>query len=243
MNVILLERIEKLGQIGDVVSVKPGFARNYLLPQKKAMRATNENLAHFENQRAQIEADNLSRRREAEAVAEKLEDFSIVVIRQAGESGQLYGSVNPRDIAQSVEDNGVTVDRRQVALERAIKTLGLHDVKLRLHPEVTVSIVVNVARSEEEAAAQIRAGRMVTEAEREAAEAAAEAEIEAVIVAETEEEETDEQSGEAEAEAADEDGDLGSDAETQPGDDTESPDQSADETDPEDAEDGVQKEN
>lgn len=243
MNVILLERIEKLGQIGDVVSVKPGFARNYLLPQKKAMRATNENLAQFENQRAQIEADNLSRRREAEAVAEKLEDFSIIVIRQAGESGQLYGSVSPRDIAQTVEENGVTVDRRQVALERAIKTLGLHDVKLRLHPEVAVSIVVNVARSEEGAAAQIKAGRMVTEAEREAAEAATEAEIEAVIVAETEEEETDEQSGEAEAKAADDDGDLGSDAETQSVDDTETPDQSADETAPEDAEDGDRKEN
>jgi large subunit ribosomal protein L9 len=205
MNVILLERIEKLGQIGDVVSVKPGFARNYLLPQKKALRATDENLAVFENQRAQIEADNLERRKEAEAVAGKLDDFSIIVIRQAGESGQLYGSVNPRDIASGLSEAGVTVDRRQVALERAIKSLGLHDVKLRLHPEVSVSIMVNVARSEEEAAQQRKAGRMVTEAEREAAEIAAEAEIEAVIAAEAEtasEEEAELPSEEAEAASA-----------------------------------------
>ena len=239
MNVILLERIEKLGQIGDVVSVKPGFARNYLLPQKKALRATDENLAAFEKQRTQIEADNLERRKEAEQVAGKLEDFSIIVIRQAGESGQLYGSVNPRDIANGLSEEGVTVERRQVALERAIKSLGLHDVKLRLHPEITVSIMVNVARSEEEAEQQRKAGRMVTEAEREAAEIAAEAEIEAVIAAETEVEgEAEEGAEESPSDEADASSATAADSEE----DEQPTEESGDSASPEDATSEEQKE-
>jgi large subunit ribosomal protein L9 len=181
MDVILLERVERLGQIGDVVSVKAGYARNFLLPKKKALRATKENLAYFESEKAQIEAINLERRKEAEQVAGKLDDFSVVVIRQAGDSGQLYGSVNARDIAEAVSEAGVTVDRRQIALENVIKSLGLHPVKARLHPEVTVPITVNVARSLDEAEQQAASGRVVTEADREAAELAAEAAIEEVI--------------------------------------------------------------
>jgi large subunit ribosomal protein L9 len=152
--VVLLERIEKLGQMGQVVNVKPGFARNYLLPQKKAMRATKENLAYFETQRAQLEANNLNRKTEAEAVAGKLDGLRVVVIRQAGESGQLYGSVSSRDIAQAVTESGFTVERHQVVLDHTIKSLGLHPVRIALHPEVAVSITVNVAQSPEEAEMQ-----------------------------------------------------------------------------------------
>ncbi len=205
MEIILLERIERLGQIGDVVNVKPGFARNYLLPQKKAMRANKENLAFFEGERARIEADNLERRGEAEAVAAKLEGFSITMIRQAGDSGQLYGSVNARDITAGVEESGVSIDRRQIRLEQIIKSLGLHNVKVQLHPEVAVAITVNVARSTEEADQQAAMGRMVTETDREAAEDAAEAArhaaIEAVEAAETEAAEAAESQA-AESEAA-----------------------------------------
>jgi large subunit ribosomal protein L9 len=137
MDIILLERVEKLGQIGDVVSVKPGYARNFLLPTKKALRATKANISIFESQRTQIEAVNLELRKEAESVAGKLEGFSVVLIRQAGESGQLYGSATGRDIADAVIESGVTIDRGQVKLERPIKTLGLHDVRIQLHPEVS----------------------------------------------------------------------------------------------------------
>jgi large subunit ribosomal protein L9 len=154
MEVILLERIEKLGQMGDVVSVKPGFARNYLLPQKKALRATKDNMSFFETQRAQLEADNLSRKKEAESVAEKMEGAKIVVIRQAGDAGHLYGSVSARDISDGLTAEGFTVDRRQVTIDRPIKDIGLHDIRLVLHPEVSVTVSVNVARSEDEAAVQ-----------------------------------------------------------------------------------------
>ena len=178
MDVILMERIEKLGQMGDVVKVKPGFARNYLLPQKKALRATKENMAFCETQRAQLEADTLERRSEAEAVAEKLDGMSVTLIRQAGDSGQLYGSVTARDVAQSVTENGVTVDRRQVVLDKVIKVLGLHPIKVRLHPEVVVTVTANVARSEEEAELQASTGHVVSPEEQRATEDAA---VEAVI--------------------------------------------------------------
>lgn len=154
MDVILLERVEKLGQMGDEVTVKDGFARNYLLPRKKAIRANEQNRKRFETQRTQLEADNLARKQEAEAVAGKMTDFSVIMIRQAGDSGQLYGSVNARDVAEGVTEAGVTIDRRQVVLDQAIKTLGLYPVRLALHPEVTVEITVNVARSQEEARLQ-----------------------------------------------------------------------------------------
>ena len=181
MQVILLERIESLGQMGEVVTVKPGYARNYLLPQRKARRATKENLALFEEQRAQLEADNLARRSEAEKVGEKLDGLRIVLIRQAGESGQLYGSANARDIAEAVTAAGFTVGRGQIELGAVIKSLGLHPVKVRLHPEVTVTVTANVARSEAEAETQNAAGRVVSPEEQRAAEEAAEAEAEAAL--------------------------------------------------------------
>ncbi len=156
MEVILLERVEKLGQMGQVVKVRPGFARNYLLPQKKALRATKENLAIFEKQRTQLEAANLARRGDAEQVAQKLNGISVVVIRQAGESGQLYGSVTARDIAQAVTDAGFTIGKGQVTLDKAIKTLGLYPMRVRLHPEVAIQVTVNVAQSAEEAAMQAK---------------------------------------------------------------------------------------
>jgi large subunit ribosomal protein L9 len=154
VDVILLERVEKLGQMGQVVKVKPGFARNYLLPQKKAMRATTENLAYFETQRAQLEANNLHRKSEAGEVGTKLEGLTVVLIRQAGESGQLYGSVMARDISDAVTEAGFTVERRQIVLDRPIKTLGMHRVRVMLHPEVGVTVTANVAQSEEAARLQ-----------------------------------------------------------------------------------------
>jgi large subunit ribosomal protein L9 len=156
VEVILLERVEKLGQMGQVVKVRPGFARNFLLPQKKALRATKDNLTYFERQRTQLEAQNLVRRSEAEQVAKKLEGLSVVVVRQAGESGQLYGSVTARDVADAVTQAGFTVGRGQVVLDRAIKTLGLHKQRVVLHPEVSVQISVNVAQSAEEAEMQAK---------------------------------------------------------------------------------------
>ncbi len=152
MDVILLERIEKLGQMGDTVKVKPGFARNYLLPQKKALRANKENQARFETQRVQLEAQNLQRREEAQAVAAKLDGLSILIIRQAGEGGMLYGSVSGRDVADAIKEAGFTVERRQVALDNPIKSLGTAQVRVSLHPEVAVTVKVTVARSQEEAA-------------------------------------------------------------------------------------------
>jgi large subunit ribosomal protein L9 len=156
MQVILLQRIGRLGQMGDVVNVKDGYARNYLLPQNKALRATEANRKTFEGQRAQLEADNLKHKAEADGVAQKLEGKSFVVIRTAGDTGQLYGSVSTRDIAEIVTAGGFTVNRNQVVLDKAIKTLGLHDIKVALHPEVLSKIVLNVARSEDEAARQAK---------------------------------------------------------------------------------------
>src|SRR5262245_29318750 len=140
MEVILLQRIEKLGQMGEVVKVKAGFARNYLLPQKKALRATEANKARFEKQRSQLEATNLARREEAQKISGKVEGMTVVVTRQAGETGHLYGSVSARDIAAAVTDGGVTIERSQVLMDRPIKMLGLHPVRVALHPEVIVSI-------------------------------------------------------------------------------------------------------
>ncbi|MGD9786137.1 MAG: 50S ribosomal protein L9 [Hyphomicrobiaceae bacterium] len=156
MQVILLQRIAKLGQMGDVVKVKDGFARNYLLPQKKALRATDENRKLFESRRSQLEADNLAHRQEAQQVAEKLDGHSFIAIRQAGDTGQLYGSVSTRDIAEVVTAGGFTIDRNQVVLEKPIKALGVHEVEVALHPEVSVKVKLNVARSEDEAERQAR---------------------------------------------------------------------------------------
>ncbi len=183
MEVILLERVEKLGHMGQIVKVKPGFARNYLLPQKKALRATKANLEHFEKQRAHLEAMNLERRKDAEAIAPKLNGLSVVVIRQAGETGVLYGSVSSRDIAEAVTAAGVKIDRSQVAIAEPIKTLGLFPVRIVLHPEVSQDVTVNVARSAEEGELQAQRGAMVTAAdlideEEEAADIAAEDEAE-----------------------------------------------------------------
>jgi large subunit ribosomal protein L9 len=156
VDVILLERVESLGQMGQIVKVRPGYARNFLLPQKKALRATKDNLKHFETQRAQLEANNLQRRSEAEQVAAKMTDLSVVMLRQAGETGQLYGSVSARDVSDAITLTGFTVERSQVVLGHAIKTLGLHSVKVVLHPEVSIQVTVNIAQSADEAAAQAR---------------------------------------------------------------------------------------
>ena len=155
MEVILLERIENLGQMGDVVRVRPGFARNYLLPKRKALRATKDNMTRFESQRAQLEAQNLKRRQEAEAVGGKLDGLKVVLLRQASEAGQLYGSVTARDIAEAVTEAGFTIQKSQVVLNQPIKELGLHTIRVVLHPEVSVSVVANVAKSAEEAEAQV----------------------------------------------------------------------------------------
>lgn len=164
MQVILLERIHKLGQMGDVVTVKDGFARNFLLPQKKALRSNKGNLAHFQTQRVHLEARNLELKKEAEAVHAKLEGKTFVVIRQAGDTGQLYGSVSTRDIADAVTAGGFKVDRGQVQLDKPIKTLGLHPVRVSLHPEVLAKVTMNVARSTDEAERQAR-GEDVTKVE------------------------------------------------------------------------------
>lgn len=176
MQVVLLERIEKLGQMGDVVKVKDGYARNYLLTQGKALRATNSNLEYFESQRAQIEARNLEAKGEAETVGTKLDGQSFVIIRQAGESGQLYGSVSTRDIADLVTEGGISAERNQVILDRPIKSLGLHEVRVKLHAEVSSSITINVARSEDEAERQARGEDVTAERTDEEVEALALAE-------------------------------------------------------------------
>lgn len=154
MQVVLLERVEKLGQMGDVVRVKDGFARNFLLPQKKALRATKANIERFESQRAQLEARNLELKKEAEQVHAKLSGQAFVVLRQAGETGILYGSVSTRDIATAVTEGGFSAARNQVILDRPIKVIGLHEIRLVLHPEVSATITINVARTEEEAERQ-----------------------------------------------------------------------------------------
>jgi large subunit ribosomal protein L9 len=164
--------------MGQVVKVKPGFARNYLLPQKKALRATDANRARFEKQRAQLEAINLSRREEAQKISGKVDGLTVVIIRQAGETGHLYGSVSPRDVAAAATAGGVTIERSQVLMDRPIKMLGLHPVRVALHPEVIVTITANVAKSEEEAEIQKKAGGFVpptTEEERSLEEVLAEA--------------------------------------------------------------------
>jgi len=159
MNVILLERVEHLGQMGDTVRVKPGYARNFLLPQKKAIRDTETNRKRFDAERSQLEARNLERRQEAEGVAQRAKDMSVVLVRQAGESGQLYGSVAARDIADAVCAGGLTIGRRNVRLDRPIKELGIYQVRIDLHPEVFITATVNVARSAEEAEEQARTGK------------------------------------------------------------------------------------
>ena len=156
MQVILLERIGRLGQMGDVVTVKDGFARNFLLPQKKALRATDVNRKLFEKDRAQLEARNLELKKEAQAVSVKLDGKSFTAIRTAGDTGQLYGSVSGRDISEIVTNGGFTVNRNQIALDRPIKTLGIHGATVQLHPEVLAKITLNVARSADEAERQAR---------------------------------------------------------------------------------------
>ncbi|MEQ1754235.1 MAG: 50S ribosomal protein L9 [Micropepsaceae bacterium] len=174
MQVILLERVEKLGQMGEVVKVKDGFARNFLLPRKKALRATKDNVKKFEGQKAQLEARNLAEKKEAGVVAAKLDNQTFVILRQAGETGMLYGSVSTRDIADAISAGGVTVSRSQVILDKAIKALGLVGVKVQLHPEVRVSVTMNVARTVEEADRQFR-GENVLKTEADQARADAEA--------------------------------------------------------------------
>src|SRR6266481_6357292 len=163
MQVILLERVEKLGQMGDEVKVKDGFARNFLLPEKKALRATKANREFFQTQKTQLEARNLERKKEAEAVAKKLADHSFVMLRQAGDRGQLYGSVSPRDIADVVTAGGFSVSRGQVPVDKPIKTIGLHEISIVLHPEVRVHVTINVARTEDEAERQARGEDVLTE--------------------------------------------------------------------------------
>jgi large subunit ribosomal protein L9 len=165
VELILLQRVEKLGQMGDVVKVKPGYARNFLLPQKKALRASKDNRAKFDQQRAQLEAQNIKRREEAERLAERVGGLSVVIVRQAGESGSLYGSVSARDISDAATEAGLTIGRSQVILEHPIKTLGLSQVRVSLHPEVSIPVTVNVARSPEEAERQARGERAAGDAD------------------------------------------------------------------------------
>lgn len=176
VQVVLLQRVESLGQMGDVVTVRPGYARNFLLPQNKALRANKANLAFFETQRKELETQNLKRKGEAEKVAESMKDVEVVLIRQAAESTQLYGSVTARDVAAALTDAGYKADRTQVSLTQTIKTLGLYKVRVVLHPEVSILVTANIARSADEA---------VIQRERSAAKAKAEQEV---VVEETEEE-------------------------------------------------------
>lgn len=175
MQVILLERVENLGQMGDVVKVKAGYARNFLLPRNKALRATNQNVSMFEAQKKVLLADNLKKREEAEQVAKKADGVTVVLVRQASEAGQLYGSVSAADIADAVTQKGFKISKSQVSMERAYKVLGLFPVKVSLHPEVTVSVTINIARSLEEANIQEQRGEALivkTDAEERLAEAA-----------------------------------------------------------------------
>jgi len=165
MEVILLERVEKLGQMGDVVKVRPGFARNFLLPRKKALRANEANKKIFEAQRAELEARNLERRKDAEAAAKKLDGRSFVIIRQASEAGLLYGSVSTRDIAEAAGADGVKIDRTQVRLDKPLKTLGITKLRVMLHPEVSATIEINIARSADEAERQARGENVLVRVE------------------------------------------------------------------------------
>lgn len=162
MKVILLERVEKLGTLGDVVKVKDGFARNYLLPRAKALRANAQSLKAFEAQRAELEVRNAKAKEAASEAGEALDGTSYVMIRQAGESGQLYGSVSGRDVAEAVNAEGGKIDRASVVLDKPIKTLGVHPVKVRLHAEVTVTVNINIARSQDEAERQARGENVIT---------------------------------------------------------------------------------
>jgi large subunit ribosomal protein L9 len=175
MKVILLERVEGRGALGDVVNVKDGFARNYLLPRSKALRATSANLKVFEGQRAEIEARNAKTAAEAGKAGEALDGSSYILIRQAGEAGQLYGSVSGRDIADAINAGGGKVDRSMVVLDKPLKTIGLHQIKVRLHAEVTITVTVNIARSEDEAERQARGENVISSAFEEEAQIAAEA--------------------------------------------------------------------
>jgi large subunit ribosomal protein L9 len=163
MQVILLERVEKLGQMGDEVKVKDGFARNFLLPKKRALRANKGNREYFQTQKSQLEARNLERKGEAEKVAQKLEGKTFALLRQAGDRGQLYGSVSPRDIADAISAGGFSVSRTQVPLDHAIKSIGLHDIAVVLHPEVRVKVTINIARTEDEAERQARGEDVLAE--------------------------------------------------------------------------------
>lgn len=162
MQIILLERIEKLGQMGDLVNVKTGYARNYLIPQGKALRANKANMERFEAERAQREANNLELRKDAETEAAKMQGLAVNMVRAASEMGQLFGSVTSRDIAELVTEAGFTIDRNQVVMDRSIKTLGLTEARIRLHPEVSVTVIVNIARSLAEAETQLKTGMAVT---------------------------------------------------------------------------------
>ena len=175
MDVILLERVENLGQMGDVVKVKPGYARNFLLPQKKALRANDANKAVFENQRAELEARNLERKSEAEAAAEKINGKAFVVIRQSSETGILYGSVSTRDIAETASEEGVHIEKAQVRLDKPLKSLGVFSVRIVLHPEVDAHIDINIARSEDEAERQARGENVLAQTDDEPEEDEAEA--------------------------------------------------------------------
>src|SRR5476649_282944 len=163
MQVILLERVEKLGQMGDEVRVKDGFARNFLLPKKKALRATKANREYFQTQKVQMEAHNLERKKDADVIAKKLDSKSFILLLQAGDRGQLYGSVSPRDIAGVVEAGGFTINRTQVTISTAIKAIGLYTIPVVLHPEVKVNITINIARSEDEAERQARGENVLAE--------------------------------------------------------------------------------
>ena len=165
MQIILLERVEKLGQIGDVVTVKPGYARNFLLPRGKALRANKANLEKFEAEKADLVAKNDKARGEAMAVAEKMEGTAVSIVRAASEMGQLFGSVNARDIAVALVEAGHEIDRRQIVMDKAIKTLGLFDMRVRLHAQVSVDVTVNIARSLDEAETQLASGKAVIAAE------------------------------------------------------------------------------
>ena len=165
MEVILLERIEKLGQMGDVVKVKDGFARNYLIPQKKELRASENNIEYFEKEKVQLEAINLEQKQEAEKILDKLDNFNLIIIRQAGETGQLYGSVSNNDIKNSLSDNGFIVEKNQIKLDKPIKTLGIHSLAIKLHPEVQATISLIVSRTESEAKSLLKGNEINIEDE------------------------------------------------------------------------------
>ena len=181
MQIILLERVPKLGQMGEVVNVKPGHARNFLIPHGKALRATKASIGDFEKRRAQLEAHNLERKQDAQAMAAKVDGQMVTLLRQASETSQLYGSVNPRDVAVAFTEAGITLERQQVRLEQPLKTLGLHDVIVALHPEVEVTVKVNIARSQAEADLQSGKAAPAEPAEEEERELTLEEELAALI--------------------------------------------------------------